>query len=76
MSTRQCVKVIKILREKHSAFDHGEFTLEYAQNKWTYPSVGKIYAFKDLEHALDGRQSILVIPYGRLKLKSLKTAIV
>ena len=44
--------VIKVLRNMHSAFDHGAATLDYRANQWTSPSVGKIYAFRDLESAL------------------------
>jgi len=46
------VTVVKVLKGTNSAFDHGEHTLEYIPGKWTYPSVGKIYAFQDREHAL------------------------
>ena len=44
-------KVIKVLRNMHSAFDHGTATLKYTANQWTSPSVGKIYAFQDFESA-------------------------
>jgi len=46
------VTVVKVLKGIHSAFYHGKYTLEYVQNKWTYPLIGKIYAFQDYEHAL------------------------
>jgi hypothetical protein len=46
------VKVFKILRGERSAFDHGKYTLEYAQNEWTYPSAGKIYAFQNYHQAM------------------------
>ena len=46
------IKVIKVLRDTQSAFDHGEYTLHYTPHKWTYPSVGKIYAFQDFQHAM------------------------
>ena len=44
--------VFKVLRGKDSAFDHGDYTLQYIPYKWTSPSLGKIYAFQDYEHAL------------------------
>ena len=46
------IKVFKVLNEMQSAFDHGEYTLEYIPRKWTYPSTGKIYAFQDYHHAM------------------------
>jgi hypothetical protein len=46
------VTVIKVLKGINSAFEHGDHTLQYIPDKWTYPSVGKIYAFEDCEHAL------------------------
>jgi len=48
----KCTIVIKVLRGINSAFDHGEYTLQYISYKWTYPSTGKIYAFQDYDHAL------------------------
>ena len=45
------VRVVKVLKGVHSAFDHGTYTLEYVQGRWTYPRIGKIYAFQDYEHA-------------------------
>lgn len=45
------VSVVKVLKGVHSAFDHGTYTLEYVQGRWTYPRIGKIYAFQDYEHA-------------------------
>ena len=46
------IKVFKVLNEMQSAFDHGEYTLDYIPHKWTYPSAGKIYAFQDYHHAM------------------------
>jgi len=46
------VTVVKVLRGMNSAFNHGKYTLHYFPYKWTIPLVGKIYAFKDYEHAL------------------------
>lgn len=44
--------VFKVLREGHSLFDHGKYTLQYVPNRWTYPSLGKIYAFQNLHQAV------------------------
>lgn len=46
------VTVIKVLKRMDSAFDHGKYTLRYSPCRWTYPIVGKIYAFQDYEHAI------------------------
>jgi len=44
-------RVIKVVRDMHSAFEHGPATLDYSPNQWTVPAVGKIYAFQDFESA-------------------------
>ena len=44
--------VVKVLNGVHSAFNHKAYTLEYVQDKWTDPLIGKIYAFQDYYHAL------------------------
>ena len=46
------MKVVKVLRNMQSAFDHGKYTLSYTPHIWTYPLAGKIYGFIDYHHAM------------------------
>jgi hypothetical protein len=70
------IKVVKVLRDMQSAFNHGTYRLHYMPHTLTFPLVGKFMTFRISSIQYNGHLSILEIPCGRLKMKSLGMIIV